>query len=187
MLPEESFLHQNTEFLHLSPRLQYISRGFPGKADVMAKQYQWYRCPHKWGLCIQVRSSVRDFKGSIGAMLSKPNEQTVKKLPRLWTRMSELQYTFPCQRPKRISSGQHIQSLNGQRGKSQTISCSSWNIGTTTMKVEWTSCSTQGICHKHFTAQVPSTFFNWALDAHRWKLTSAEHSVLKGPELLKVI
>lgn len=103
----------------------------------MAKQYHWYRCPHKWGLCIQVRSSVKDFKGSTGAMISKPNEQTVKKLPRLWTRMSELQYTFPCQRPKRISSGQHIQSLNGQRGKSQTISCSNRNTAQYWLPRQW--------------------------------------------------
>lgn len=44
---------------------------------------------------------------------------------------------------------------------------------TTTMTVQWTSCSTQGILHKHFTTQVPGTFFNWALDADRWKLSWA--------------
>lgn len=39
MLLEEYFLHENTSFLQLSPRLQHVSKGPPGKADVMARQY----------------------------------------------------------------------------------------------------------------------------------------------------
>lgn len=39
MLPEKCFLHQNTLFLQLSPRLQHVSKGAPEKADIMATQF----------------------------------------------------------------------------------------------------------------------------------------------------
>lgn len=86
MLPEEWFLHQNTSFLQLSPRLQRVSKGPPGKADIVARQYHWHRCPCKWGLHIKARSSVWVFKNSIVGMALKPNKHTVKKLSRLRTR-----------------------------------------------------------------------------------------------------